>query len=63
MDLKTILGFNDKERLELQGDVFVQKDKIRDTLDKYGFEAIKNLDYLIHSAMMSNGLYSFKRLE
>ncbi|CAK66291.1 unnamed protein product (macronuclear) [Paramecium tetraurelia] len=63
MDLKTILGFNDKERLELQGDVFVQKEKIKNTLDKYGFEAITNLDYLIYSAMMSNGLYSFKRLE
>jgi hypothetical protein len=25
MDLKTILGFNDKEKLEVSGDVFVQK--------------------------------------
>lgn len=25
MDLKTILGFNDKEKLEVSGDIFVQK--------------------------------------
>lgn len=39
------------------------KEKITQSLDKYGFEQIKNLDYLIQSAMMSNGLFSFKKLE
>ncbi|KAM3139739.1 hypothetical protein pb186bvf_008197 [Paramecium bursaria] len=63
LDLKTILGFNDKEKLELQGDILVQKEKIKQSLDKYNFEHIVNLDYLIQSAQMSNGLYSFKKLE
>jgi len=62
IDLRSILGFNSKERIELDGDVFVTKDRIYHSLDKYGFE-IQNVDYLMNSALVQENLYSFLELE
>ena len=55
-------GFKHKERIEKDGDVFITKDKIKASLDKYGLE-IKNPDHLFASAHAGNDLYSFKELE
>jgi len=61
-DLKTLLGFKDKNRIEREGDIFVSKETIYASLDKYGLE-IKNVDHLLSSARSVEGLYSFRECE
>ena len=59
------IGFNDKSnkrRIERDGDIFIPKETIYASLDKYGLE-IKNVDHLLSSARNSEGLYSFRECE
>jgi len=61
-DLKTLLGFKDKSRTEQDGDIFVPRETIYASLDKYGLE-IKNVDHLLSSARNVEGKYSFRECE
>lgn len=61
-DLKTLLGFKEKNRIERDGDIFISKETIYSSLDKYGLE-IKNVDHLLSSARSVEGLYSYRECE
>ncbi len=47
--------------MEKQGDLFITKDKIINSLDQYGYEE-EDIDHLLYSACMPNRLYSFNKL-
>ena len=55
-------GFNHRDKLETNGDIFVSRDKIMNSLDKYGYET-KNIEHLFLSAIQGSGLYSYNKLE
>ena len=61
IDLKNILGFNHKDRIDVKGDTMIQKNRILSSLENYNFDP-KNIDHLIASAN-KNGLYSFQKLK
>lgn len=60
-DIKTLLGFKEKGKIEKNGDIYVTKETIYSSLDKYGLE-INECDHLINSALSHNGLYSYNAL-
>eukprot|EP01016_Furgasonia_blochmanni_P007777 TRINITY_DN13119_c0_g1_i4.p1 TRINITY_DN13119_c0_g1~~TRINITY_DN13119_c0_g1_i4.p1 ORF type:complete len:245 (+),score=70.52 TRINITY_DN13119_c0_g1_i4:65-799(+) len=62
VDLKTFFGFNSKDAVEANGDLLLPKEKILNSLDKYGYEH-KNVDHILASAQDGKGLYSFRKIE
>lgn len=62
VDLKTFFGFNSKDAVEANGDLLLPKEKILNSLDKYGYEH-KEVDHILASAQDTKGLYSFKKIE
>ncbi|EGR31922.1 hypothetical protein IMG5_099500 [Ichthyophthirius multifiliis] len=67
IDTKSILGFNksdkDNDVLQIQGDTFVKKEKIEQSLEKYIDKNAKGIEHLINSALNTNGLYSYNKLK
>jgi len=61
LDLQKMLGYEHKDAIMKGGDIFISKDKILASLDQYGYET-KDIDHLLQSGLMPNGLYSYKKL-
>ena len=53
-----MLGFNSKDKIEINNDLFISQEKLMKSLDTYGYEG-ENVNHILASALHINGMYSW----